>query len=184
MLIQQMNPSRRSERQPIPAHIAAIERPVERLMTLYALKAVLSLIAFPVVLPILYFRYHTMRFKFDAEGIRMSWGILFRHEIMLNYSRIQDIHLHSTIIERWMGLARIEIQTAAGGAGADMTLEGIADHEAMRDFLYSQMRGAHEPSGHRTDDPGDRGELAAVLGAVATELRAIRTLIEEPRHRA
>jgi len=38
-----------------------------------------SAVALPVVLPMLYFRYHTMRYRFDAEGIRMCWGILFRH---------------------------------------------------------------------------------------------------------
>ena len=40
-----------------------------------------------------WFRYHTMRYRFDAEGVSMSWGILFRREVLLNYSRIQDIHL-------------------------------------------------------------------------------------------
>ena len=33
-----------------------------------------------VLLPYLYFRYHTMRFRFDREGIAMSWGLLFRRE--------------------------------------------------------------------------------------------------------
>ena len=61
-------------------------------MTYYTIKAAFATVAFPVLLLMLYSRYHTMRYKFDAEGIRMSWGILFRREIMLNYSRIQDIH--------------------------------------------------------------------------------------------
>ena len=163
----------------VPAHIAALERPVERLMTYYAIKAALSTVAFPVLLPMLYFRYHTMRYKFDSEGIRMSWGVLFRHEIMLNYSRIQDVHLRSSFIERSLGLARIEIQTASGSSGSEMTLEGLTDHEAMRDFLYSRMRGARHQQ-----PPGDargpeQSDLAHVLCEVAGELRAIRSLIEE-----
>ena len=106
----------------------------------------------------------------------MRWGILLRREIMVNYSRIQDIHLRSNFVERWLGLARIEVQTASGGAGADLTLEGLADHEGMRDFLYSRMRGAHD-----THQPAAAEPLAEVLGEIARELRAIRENLEQRR---
>lgn len=171
--------SRSSKSPPVPALIAAIERPVENLMTYYVIKAVLSFVAFPVLFPLLYFRYHTMRYRFDEDGIHMKWGILFLHEIMLNYSRIQDIHLRSSLIERYLGLARIEIQTAAGSSNAEMTLEGLADHEAMRDFLYSRMRGARDGAGASVEQRG--GEVADVLKEIAGELKAIRVLVEEQR---
>ena len=129
----------------------------------------------------LYFRYHTMRYKFDAEGIHLSWGILFQHQIMLNYSRIQDIHLHSNFVERWLGLARIEIETAAGSSNAEMTLEGLADAEGMRDFLYSRMRGGHEHEHASAQGAVPTAGLAGVLGEVAVELRAIRQLLETRR---
>ena len=170
---------------PLPPHIAAIERPVENLMTYYCIKAVLSFVALPVVLPMLYFRYHTLRYQFDEEGIRMSWGIFFRHEVMLNYSRIQDIHLQSSLLERLLGLARIEIQTAAGSSGAEMTLEGLTDHEAMRDFLYSRMRGARERDrGQAHTLTADEGEAVGMLHQIATELRAIRMFLAEQRPNA
>lgn len=161
---------------PIPPHIAAIERPVEPLMKYYFLKALATTVAFPFMLLLLYFRFHTMRYRFDAEGIHMRWGILLRREIMVNYSRIQDIHLRSNFVERWFGLARIEVQTASGGAGADLTLEGLADHDAMRDFLYSRMRGAHDAHQAAPAEP-----LAAVLGEIAGELRALRQDLEQRR---
>src|SRR5580765_6905090 len=128
--------------EPVPPDIASIEVPSPQLLKYYVLRAVATTIAFPLTMLLLYFRYHTMRYRFDAEGIHMAWGILMRHEIMLNYSRIQDIQLRSNVVERWLGLARIEIQTASGSS-SEMTLEGITDHAAMRDFLYSRMRGAH-----------------------------------------
>jgi putative membrane protein len=147
-------------------------------MTWYFFKALATNVAFPITIVVLYIRYYTLRYKFDAEGIRMSWGVLFRHEIMLNYSRIQDIHLHSNFIERWLGLARIEIQTAAGSSSAEMTVEGLKDAEGMRDFLYSRMRGARETH-HETQH--ESSTLAGVLTEVAAELRAIRQLIEQRR---
>jgi membrane protein YdbS with pleckstrin-like domain len=157
--------------QPVPPHVAAITRPVDRLMTYYVLKAIATLIAFPFTLLLLYFRYHTMRYEFGAEGLRMSWGILFRHEVMLNYARIQDIHLRSNAIERALGLARIEIQTASGASSSVMTLEGLTDHEQMRDFLYSRMHGA--------TDSKHADTLATVLQEVAAELRAVRVALEK-----
>jgi uncharacterized membrane protein YdbT with pleckstrin-like domain len=155
----------------VPDHIAVINRPCPALMKYYILKALATTIPAPLTLILLYFRFHTMRYRFDAEGIHMAWGILMRHEIMLNYSRIQDIQLQSNVLERWLGLARIEIQTASGSVGSEMTLEGITDHTAMRDFLYSRMRGAHN---HHT--PAD--SLPGILTEVAGELRAIRQSME------
>jgi len=83
---------------PIPPQIAAIQRPVPELMTWYFWKALATTLAFPCTIVLFYFRYHTMRYRFDEEGIHMKWGIIFRQEIMLNYSRIQDIHLQSNLI--------------------------------------------------------------------------------------
>ena len=161
---------------PIPPEIARLERPREELLTWYVLKALATLLAFPVTMLLFYFRYHTMRYKFDEEGIHMSWGILMRHEIMLNYSRIQDIQMHSNVIERWLGLTRIEVQTAAGASDSEMTLEGLPNPEAMRDFLYSRMRGAHTAAPAAANSAPE--PLQAILLEVASELRSIREAVE------
>jgi len=161
---------------PIPAQIAAIEVPSPQLLKLYVLRAIATTIAFPLTMTLLFFRYHTMRYRFDAEGIHMRWGILLRREIMLNYSRIQDIQLRSNVIERWLGLARIEIQTASGSAGSEMVLEGLLNFVEVRDFLYSRMRGARH---HDVTHEGVPSSLAGALGEVAAELRALRQTIEQ-----
>jgi putative membrane protein len=159
--------------------IQAIERPDPSLLTYYFL----SCLVFPPLLvimgPYLYFRYHTMRYKFSDDGISMSWGILFRRQVIVNYARIQDIHLKSNLVERWLDLARIQIQTASGSSSAEVTIEGIKEFEPLRDFLYSRMRGVKDhhphpaapspaPTGH------DAGELVAALRETAAELRAVR----------
>jgi putative membrane protein len=166
--------------------IHALERPHSSLLTYYALGSLVLGPLFFVALVPLYFRYHTMRYRFDEQGISMRWGILFRREVHLTYSRIQDIHLVSNVVERWLGLARIQIQTASGSSKAEMTIEGIREFEALRDHIYARMRGVRaEPSrsGSRgtASAPGDEGELAAVLRDVAAEMRAIRAEIERRR---
>ena len=162
--------------EPIPPHIAAIEVPSRQLLTLYILRAIATTVAFPITMTLLFFRYHTMRYRFDAEGIHMRWGILLRREIMLNYARIQDIQLRSNVIERWLGLARIEIQTASGSTGSEMKLEGLLNFVEVRDFLYSRMRGAKQ---HDVPHGGASPSLAGVLGEVAAELRALRQALEQ-----
>lgn len=165
--------------------IKAITRPDPALWTYYLLSCLVIPPLFPILVLPSYFRYHTMRYKFDDEGISMRWGILFRREIILNYARIQDIHLRSNFVERWLGLARILIQTASGSSSAEMTIEGIKEFEALRDFLYARMRGVKDHSAKdahsgpiqgATSSPQHSGmnELAGLLREITTELRAVR----------
>ena len=86
----------------------------------------------------------------------MRWGMFFRREVNLTYRRIQDIHLTKNPLQRWMGLAKISLQTASGSANAEMSIEGILEAEALRDFLYSRMRGARGST-----DSSDANRLAA-----------------------
>lgn len=121
-----------------------ITRPDPALLRYYMLVALLSGPLFPIAAVPAYFRYHTLKYTFDDDGISMSWGVFFRREINLTYRRIQDIHVSRNVIQRWMGLANVAIQTASGSAGPEMTIEGILNVDALRDFLYSKMRGGRE----------------------------------------
>jgi putative membrane protein len=160
------------------ARVFAIDRPSPALFKYYVLSSLLLGPLFFVALIPLYFRYHTMRYTFDNEGISMRWGILFRREITLTYARIQDIHLTSNLVERWLRLARIQIQTASASASAEMTLEGRHDFELVRDFLYSKMRGVKDAPAHPATTP-EAGDLATVLREVAQELRGVREALEK-----
>ena len=168
---------------PSEERIFAIDRPHPRLLKLYMIRAVLTGPGLVVLIPLLYFRYETMRFKFDAEGIHMSWGILFRKQVNLTYARIQDIHLTSGIIQRWLGLADVKIQTASGSSGAEMTLEGLLEFEAIRDFLYTRMRGyrdrhAASASAVASVQSGASADATALLREAVDELRAARIALE------
>lgn len=173
---------------PRPGDILSIERPHPRLMVYYFLVCLLALPLFPILIVIHYFRYYTLRYRFDDEGVSMKWGILFRHEVSLNYARIQDIHLHSNLVERWLGLGRVLVQPASGSASAEMKIEGLLEFEAVRDFLYERMRGAKE-KGHGKESKGESAtsaaalstELVTTLRQVAEEVRLLRETIERQR---
>ncbi len=175
---------------PEAAAVYATERPHPKLFPYYVLLSFVAGPGMPFYLAYLYFRYHSMRYRFDEQGVSMSWGILFRREINLTYARIQDIHLTSNVVERWLGLARIQVQTASGSSGAEMTIEGILEFERLRDFLYSKMRGTKGPAevpgtiassvsaGPVSEALPAGDDLAAILREVAAEVRALRIALE------
>jgi putative membrane protein len=146
-----------------PFDPAAITRPDERLMKYYVIVALLSLVAFPVTLFVLWIKYRTLRYRFDEEGIWRAQGLLWRSEVNITYRRIQDIHLTNGLLQRWMGLSTVSIQTAAGSASPEVTIEGVLEAEALRDFLYTKMRGVRDGTRLTT-----RPNEAPAIGAVGT----------------
>jgi putative membrane protein len=175
--------------EPVPERIRTIERPHPALWTYYITRAILTGPGLVILLPYLYFRYHTLRYRFDEEGIHMKVGILFRRETNLTYSRIQDIHLRSGILQRWLGLANVQIQTASGSSGPELVIEGFKDYETIRDFLYTRMRGyqTHSSSPRPSADQihtaaiptsGGDAEMVSLLLGIRDELRRTRELLE------
>lgn len=163
-----------------------ITRPHHKLLTLYTLRSLLTTVLFPIIFLRLYFKYHTLKYRFDDEGIAMSWGLLWRKEINLTYARIQDIHVSRGLLERWLGLATVQIQTASGSGSAEMSIVGLTEYDALRDFLYSKMRGARfgeqDPvsigdgqGSTSATAPSGADEAVALLTEIRDEIRALRS---------
>lgn len=176
--------------QTVAPEVASLEtRPDSSLFTYYALRSLLLGPFFFLLLIPSYFRYKTLQYEFSDEGVTMRWGILFRKEIILTFARIQDIHLTSNIVERWLGLGRIQVQTASGNSGAEMIIEGFLEPERVRDFLYSRMRGNRGTAsathavanGPLPLTEGSLDQLTDTLRQVADEVRALRIQLETDR---
>ena len=156
--------------------VYTITRPDRKLLTLYVLRCLLTGPAFPFVFVPLFFKYETLRYRFDNEGVMMSWGFLWRREIFLTYPRIQDIHLSRGVFERWLGLATIHVQTASGSSSAEMAIVGLTKYEALRDVLYSKMRGARFETRETPQAVAAAEEDVALelLTEIRDEIRALR----------
>jgi putative membrane protein len=150
-----------------------IRRPEPALLLLYLLTSLVTLCAAPLVMIPLYFRYHTLWYRFDATGVSMGYGILFRREQQLTYARMQDIHLSQNILERWLGIGTVTVQTAGAGAGGNLTIVGVKDFEAIRDYLYAKMRGVRtEPHEERAD--GVSALLVEIRDALTEAAEALK----------
>lgn len=160
-----------------PEGIFGITRPDPGLLWIYIIRCVLTGPFLPILILPHVFRYMTLRYKFDEEGIGVSHGVLFRRESYITYTRMQDIHLSRGIIERWFGLGTVEVQTAAGTSAAEIRIEGLKEFNELRDFLYTRMRGGHPaPPAARAPEGA-----AAVLAEIRDELRALRADLEKRR---
>lgn len=163
----------------------AITRPEPVLLYYYALVSLIAGPAFIFVLLPLVCKYLTLRYQFDEKGISTSYGVLFKRETLLTYRRIQDIHLTHNIVQRWLGLATVSIQTASGTSGAEMAIEGILEAEELRDFLYKQMRGArgldHDESTDMAASDVAAPIAAADSAAVHIQAEEITALLREIR---
>ena len=161
------------------ARIHEIRRPDDSLWTLYLIYACLSTVFLPFVILPLYFKYKTLRYRFDEEGVAVSYGLIWRQETYLTYARIQDIHVTRNIFERWLGLGTVEVQTASGKASATESIVGVREFNEIRNFLYAHMRGHRRLPNAGADDSAP---LDVVLVGIRDELRAVRTMLEERRH--
>ena len=168
-----------------PFNPAQIERPDPLLMRYYFVMSLLTLPAFPITLFVYWCRYVTLRYKFDDDGVSMSYGVFFRREVNLTFRRIQDIHVTRNLLQRWMGLATISLQTASGNAQAELAIEGVLEYGLLRDYLYARMRGARNQA---TDDvvmssivpfePPVHASGGSVTAGASTDSRGLQTLIE------
>lgn len=123
---------------------SSITRPDDLLLIYYIIISTLTLFLFPFFFLPLYFKYKTLEYEFDETGISMKWGILFRREVNLTYRRIQDIHVTRDIVQRWLGLSTLSVQTASGSAKPEMSIVGIKNPDIIRDYLYRKMRGVDD----------------------------------------
>jgi putative membrane protein len=161
--------------------IFALTRPDPKLLTLYFIYSLAANVAFPFVFLPLLFRYLTLRYRFDKDGVAVSYGLLWRRESYLTYARVQDIHVSRNIFERWLGLGAVQIQTASGSSSAEESIVGVREFSEIRNFLYARMRG-HKLKGGAESASIEISTVDELLTGIRDELRAVRELVETQRH--
>ena len=97
------------------ADILAITRPHPNLMTNYVLQALATLIAFPIVLPILWIKYRTLRYRIDEEGVSAKGA---RFGLMSPLLRINDSSAE--------GLHRLKDGTRGNESAVALDFEDVA----------------------------------------------------------
>lgn len=153
--------------------VHAIVRPEPQLLVMYILFSLAGFCLAPLLFIPLYFRYHTLWYRFDGSGVSMGYGLLFRRELQLTYARMQDIHLSQNILERWLGIGTVTVQTAGSGEAGNLTILGVKAFDEIRDYLYAKMRGIRA-EGPDEAQPGIDAVLKDIRDALVEAATALQ----------
>ncbi|HJN76266.1 MAG TPA: PH domain-containing protein [Myxococcota bacterium] len=97
-----------------------------------------ALLAFFVVLALVWptLQYEHYRYDIREHDLLVQRGVLFRRRSSIPHNRIQHVDTRQGPIERFFGLSRVAVFTAAG-MSADGSIPGLATDmaEAIRDEL-------------------------------------------------
>jgi uncharacterized protein len=90
-----------------------------------------SLYLFLLVVVLFFSRlsYKKKAFVFREHDLIFRHGIIATNTIVIPYNRIQHVAVHEGLIERWFGLAKVEVFTA-GGTASDLGIPGIPKDKA------------------------------------------------------
>ncbi|MFJ2816543.1 PH domain-containing protein [Streptomyces sp. NPDC091279] len=79
--------------------------------------------------------WRSWRYAERADDLLLSRGVLWRQETVVPYGRMQLVEVTSGPVERYFGLASVQLHTAA--AATDATIPGLdpAEAERLRDRL-------------------------------------------------
>ncbi|WP_162224321.1 PH domain-containing protein [Halorussus salinus] len=144
--------------------------------------------------------YRTADYRLTDDEIEYRRGVFFRQKTTIPYNRITNVATAQGPIQRFVGAGQVGVHTAGYGGqmGAELTIDGIADYEEVKDQIVAKVRGrpaAATESGEVGDLEPGVGRAASereVGGATPTgrdaesdamldELRRIRELLEQGR---
>ncbi len=117
-------------------------------MIAFALFAVPSL-----VLSWLFFRY-----TIDEHELYIESGIIARRKRSIPIKRVQNVNIHQSFIQRVLGIAKVQVETA-GGQASEGVLEfvSLSDANAIKEYVYAQRQVLRtEPS--NSSQEADRAE--------------------------
>jgi membrane protein YdbS with pleckstrin-like domain len=142
-------------------------------------------------IPITYFlqrlNYEMRWYIVTDRSLRIRSGVVWLQEITMTFANIQGIRVNANPLERLLGLANVEVQSAGGGgstahgkpsSGHMGRFAGVDNAEAIRDLMVERLRiyrdsglGEKETARPAASGAGTLGAARAVL-AEAQALRA------------
>ena len=124
--------------------------------------------------------YRNFTFELSDKDIIIREGVITRKTTVIPYARIQDIRSERTLIERMLGIATLEIETAGSSKVASETLiPGIADKNELISEIMERVEKAKSGDGISSGGNGARqGGAEAALAEVLKELKTISSKLD------
>lgn len=115
------------------------------------------LLAMPFIL-LLFLAYGVLywfRYVFYIKGqeLRLESGVFIRKKRYIPFERIQTVQITAGILQRLMGLVKVQVETAAGGKKAEFVLEALPRQKAEELSSLLQSKEHHPQSTHIGKNP-------------------------------
>ena len=141
---------------------------------------VISIITWVIVFPLSRLWISRLSYVIRDDQVTIHKGILTKTQQNIPFRAVTDFVLERSLLDRYLGIGTIKIQTAGQGAspgGYEGTLSGLLEYERLHSELRDRMKAMHQPSGPAAtgEEPGEGDVFAAML----TELQAIRKAVEK-----
>ncbi len=93
-------------------------------------------------------RWATTLYAVQPDALVSRRGVLSRHQRHIGFDQIQDISIEQNILSRLLGVAKLSVETGAGGSDDDLGLSAIAMPQAMalRAALHDHQRRSPTPA--------------------------------------
>jgi putative membrane protein len=124
--------------------------------------------------------YKSLRYKVEEDQVVVHAGIWTQSVKHVPYRTVTNITIKRGILDRWLGLGTLEIQTAGmsgSQGGPEQGLVGLADPQHVYETVSRKLRrfrGSMAPTAAEAEEEGPP-ELQEIL----EELRAIRRALEK-----
>ncbi|MDF9745213.1 PH domain-containing protein [Natrinema salsiterrestre] len=118
-----------------------------------------------------YLRVTNTHYVVTTRALYKKTGVLSRDVKRIEHAKVQDISYSQSALGTHFGYGSVEVSTA-GGSGVEMAFKSVPDPKAVQQRISERIKRERGESGdeHTKDD---------VLEEILTELRAIRTAVEE-----
>jgi len=148
-----------------------------------------------------------LRLDFDKRwyvvtnrSVRVREGVISVREMTVTFANIQNISIFQGPVQRMLGIANLQVQSAGGGgshdpqqAGSNLhlaTLRGIDNAPEVRVLIENRLRqakdaGLGDPDDHpsRSEAPADASELITAFREVQHESRLLHQVLVRDKRR-
>ncbi|MDQ3524685.1 MAG: PH domain-containing protein, partial [Chloroflexota bacterium] len=120
------------------------------------------------------------RYAFTDRELVVRSGVFQKQERAVPFERIQAINIEEAPLERLVGIARVKVETAAGGA-ADVKIDAIERANAYRlredlSAARARARGDEPKTAESSTAPASSDEVTASAALLASEGELLRKL--------
>jgi hypothetical protein len=125
----------------IPFLIGAFVLEAQAILPPAVIMAPVALLALAFIIRLPSRRFYARGYAMSTDRLRVVRGLLFRHDTVVPFGRVQHIDVNQGPIDRFFGIATLTLHTA-GSHNASVNLPGLGEQLArdMREEIRSHIK--------------------------------------------